>query len=488
MSNAAAMRVTANTITYYARQNLLEHGWKRALTLIRDEVPGLSTDQAISIFKGEKCFVDDPATPGSIMFVDDPDSSEWLDEFNEKYGSTVEIDRGYYRPYAYVGDYGPADYPDDIARTEINAYVSKDMQANPLSHIGLNVAMLPERAKHYASDPTDKAVFCVIDVDGIKMPVVVLFERSDEPPYWSDSKTPQQAVDSVPGELYDTGFLSVYGTADPSKETDTDRIAQTARMNLHTSIRKSWSANNDDKLEDFLRAGRESSAGHYDERRGLILEQNHQLGYGMRKVDFGERIGVREVPNGPLIYWALNRGQVMKGQGPAWTPISMSGLKQAGDDPVHTDWITGAGLENEDSLDPEFRTIQNDLAFAIQQERLGLTMEVVVAGKAAATGTIKHCTRHSEVDASTIAVVANASIHFERIAREAAAVIVLEGGSLSHLGVVGLDKGFLIIRDKDARTNYPEGTLVTIDINAKRVFRLPAAEIDPEAGPKPPGL
>lgn len=113
---------------------------------------------------------------------------------------------------------------------------------------------------------------------------------------------------------------------------------------------------------------------------------------------------------------------------------------------------------------------QNALAKTIQQEVLGFTMHVLVAGKPSASGIVKHCNRHSEVDRGTIAVVPNASIHFECIAREAAAVIVENGGELSHLAVNGLDQGYLVIRDADAKVNYPEGTVVTIDVNAGKVF------------------
>lgn len=305
--------------------------------------------------------------------------------------------------------------------------------------------------------------------DGRDRQLVVLFEESDEPPYWMEEKTAQQAVDAAAGEMLVVGFQDTYGSHNLSVERDLDRMKQQAMLNLSDSgLAMSGAAAT--KLEEYLRSASEATNEHFETRRIKILQQNDVAGYGYRPVDFGVGIGVRNVPNGPLVKWALNRGIAMKDRGPVWEPVSMSGLKQAGDDPVHTDWITGAGLEAHDFSKEPLKTTQNTLAKAIQQEVLGFTMHVLVAGKPSASGIVKHCNRHSEVNRSTIAVVPNASIHFERIAREAAAVIVENGGELSHLAVNGLDQGYLVIRDADAKVNYPEGTVVTIDVNAGKVF------------------
>lgn len=157
--SAAAMQIRANTITYFARQNLLEHGWRHALKLILEEVPGLSTDQAIEMFKGEKCFVDDTKTgPGNILFVDDPDSADWVEELTEKYGTTCKINRGHYRPYALVTDYGPNDFAPgtgDHPKYFVSQQKLAMFQDNPDWFDESNTRDFERRAKHYANQTSD---------------------------------------------------------------------------------------------------------------------------------------------------------------------------------------------------------------------------------------------------------------------------------------------------------------------------------------------
>lgn len=501
--NAVPLHVDPSVITHLLRQNLLANGDRVALNLAKAEFPALSTDQAIEIFKGEKHFVVDPkGEPGDILLVDDPDSSEWKQELAEAYDGICKIGSGFYRPYGYVVDFGPEDMENEFneattAREDEQlrrkSYVTEDilrlLDEHPYAFPGITVESLGKRAMHYAFDESDKAVHCILNIygDGPDTPLWVLFSEAEQPPFWLEPKTAQEAASAMVHELSVLGYQRTYGSHDLSVERDIERMTRQAKLNLANTGLRYGTSDAAQKLEEYLQAGRAADPHHYEERRERILQQNRELGLGFRAVDFGGEIGVRDVPNGPLLRWALKRGTGMRDAGPDWQPVSMSGLKQAGDDPIHTDWITGAGLEQHDFGKEPLMSIQNDLARQIQEETLGFKMHVLVAGKPGATGVIKHCKKDTEVDGNTIAVVANASIHFDRIAREAAAVIVLEGGGLSHLAVNGLEMGQVIIRDPEARQKYPEGSVVTIDLVAGRVIKLsePKLELDNEDGLKP---
>ncbi len=503
---AVPMHVTGSTITELLRQNLLANGDRIALKLAREEFPTLSTDQAIQIFKGEKHFIDDPkGQPGDILLVDDPDSSEWRAELADAYDGICKIGSGFYKPYGYVVDYGPEDMgkefdkfesfsdheQDQVMRREYaTENVLRMMEDHPYAFTGITVESLGKRSMHYAFDERDRAVHCKLPIygDGPMTPLWVLFSEAEEPPFWYEPQTPQQAAEMLIFELNVLGYQRTYGSIDLSVEKDLARMMRQAKLNLaDTGLRYGNNNEATKKLDEYIQSTKSAEPHHYDERRERILQQNQNLGLGFRAVDFGGEIGIRDVPNGPLLRWALKRGTGMPDAGPAWEPVSMSGLKQAGDDPIHTDWITGAGLENFDFGKEPLMSIQNELARQIQEETLGFKMHVLVAGKPGVTGVVKHCKKNSEVDGNTIAVVANASIHFDRIAREAAAVIVLEGGALSHLAVNGLEMGQVIVRDPDAREKYPEGSTVTIDLVAGRIFKVsePSKEIDEEQEMKP---
>lgn len=491
------LRVDASHITDLLRQNLLANGSRMALRLAQEEFPGLSMEQAIQIFKGEKRFINDPnGQAGDLLLRDDLDSSDWKAELTEAYDGICKIGSGFYRPYGYVVDYGPEDMgkefdkfeglsareQDQVMRKEYaTENVLRMMEEHPYAFTGLTVESLGKRAMHYAFDKSDRAVHCKLPIygDGPMTPLWVLFSEAEEPPFWYEPKTPQQAAEALVFELNVLGYQRTYGSMDLSVEQDMYRMIRQAKLNLaDTGLRFGNNSDASKKLDEFIQSTKSSEPHHYEERRERILQQNRDLGLGFRAVNFGDGIGIRDVPNGPLLRWALKRGTGMRDAGPDWQPVSMSGLKQAGDDPIHTDWITGAGLETHDFSKEPLKTIQNDLAARIQEETLGFKIHVLVAGKAGATGVVKHCKKDTEVDANTIAVVANASIHFDRIAREAAAVIVLEGGALSHLAVNGLEMGQVIIRDPDARQKYPDGSTVTIDLNAGRAFKLSDPVID----------
>ncbi|TLX17099.1 hypothetical protein [Rhizobium sp. MHM7A] len=503
--NAVAIHVSGSTITDLLRQNLLVNGDRVALNLAKAEFPALSTDQAIQIFKGEKHFIDDPkGEPGDILLVDDPDSSEWQEELADAYDGICKIGSGFYRPYGYVVDYGPEDMPKEFdafdALNERDAealrrksYATENvlrlLEEHPYAFPGITFESLGKRTMHYAFGETDKAVLCKLNIygDGPLTPLWVLFSEAEQPPFWYVPKTAQEVATAMVHELNVLGYQRSYGSIDLSVEQDIERMTRQAKLNLANTGLRYGTSNAAQKLEEYIQSTKSAEPHHYDERRERILQQNRDLGLGFRAVDFGGDIGIRDVPNGPLLRWALKRGTGMRDAGPVWQPVSMSGLKQAGDDPIHTDWITGAGLEQHDFGKEPLMSIQNDLARQIQEETLGFKMHVLVAGKQGATGVIKHCKKDTEVDANTIAVVANSSIHFDRIAREAAAVIVLEGGGLSHLAVNGLEMGQVIIRDPEARQKYPEGSVVTIDLVAGRVIKLsePKLELDNEDGLKP---
>jgi phosphohistidine swiveling domain-containing protein len=498
----AVLRVQGSYITDLVRQNLLENGFREALRIVQSEWPQMSTDQVIQILKGEKCFINDPkGGAGDLLLVDDNDSEDWKEELHEAYKGICKIGGGFYEPYAYVVNYGPEDMTRDISDYPTNdpveaeyirktSFVTERMQHHFDEHPGAFPKAKPEllvkRAMHYADFETDKAVRCLIPRDEGRMtPLLVLFSEAAEPPVWMELQTPQQAVDAMLGEIRAFGYEDTYGSYDLETEEDEQRMTSQAKLNF-ADLGLVFSRRDDSinqKLDEFLRSAKESEPHHYEDRREKIIAQNAERGYGFRAVDFGPGIGLRDVPNGPLVKWALNRGMGMKNAGPEWTPVSISGLKQAGDDPVHTDWITGAGLENYDFGIEPLKSIQNDLAQRIQEETVGFKMHVLVAGKDYASGTVKHCRKDTPVDGNTIAVVANASIHFDRIAREAAAVIVLEGGALSHLAVNGLEMGQLIIRDPEAREKYPEGTVLSIDLSAGRVMKLQSPEEENDTSP-----
>ncbi|MBO6507364.1 MAG: hypothetical protein JJ979_02575 [Roseibium sp.] len=96
---------------------------------------------------------------------------------------------------------------------------------------------------------------------------------------------------------------------------------------------------------------------------------------------------------------------------------------------------------------------------------------VLVAGKPHAVGVTVHpkMPKWERCTGEHIAVIPDAGVRWYECVKDAAAVIVENGGSMSHLAVVGIEEQFLVLREEDARKKYPPNTLLAIDVRKKRV-------------------
>lgn len=454
--------LTGSALMARSRDLVLSGMWREALEMLKSSLEGMSTDQALSVLKGESALSGSSAT--EIIFEPDPDPRDYLNELDDKYGGLARIDGGLYRPYMVVTDYGPEDAPFHVQRAVgYVEYISERMHGDRF----LEAGTIKARALHYGRNRhVDRVEVCRVlsRLDpGLERNLAVIFEPVHDVPVWvMPAKDAQAAVDKRFGSLHCDGYSRRYGTEDMAGERDEVRRKNQAKANFADMVQTFGNRDMRQVLDENLKAMADRSAETFDRRRAKILEQNASLGFGLRSFDFGGDIGIREIPEGPLRRWAIAR-TLGRDKAPEWTPVCPQGVKVVGDDPVHSDWVVAAGLENEDMTDGPLAEKQNDLMLEIQQESLGLAVNVLVAGRASATGTVIHAKPDTPCDKSMIAVISHAGPEYMNVARSAAAVIALKGGALSHLAVVGLEEGFLIVRDPSARQNYAEGTTVTVD-------------------------
>jgi phosphohistidine swiveling domain-containing protein len=193
-----------------------------------------------------------------------------------------------------------------------------------------------------------------------------------------------------------------------------------------------------------------------------------------RRHDFGGKVGEVDIPLAPLMIWALHR--TGKKDLPEWKRVCPSGIKMSGDDPYHTDWMIGAGIPLEAYEDREFKDASFQLMYQIQGETLNTNFHVLVAGKQNAVGVTVHprMPKYERCTQEHIAVIPDAGPRWYECVRDAAGVIVENGGAMSHLAVVGIEERFLIIREENAREKYPPGMVVAIDTVERRVEILAA--------------
>lgn len=463
-ATAVSFSTSGATLTEHLRGLVLSKRWRAAFSDAKEIFVSDDDDQpfpdelAWGILKGE--YRVEGNSRDGIEFVTDDDAEAYLGQLDEIYGGTVEIDGILFRPYAVVTDYGVTDRMSGSMDKRLE--VIRESFHDKFVEIGDEIA---RRARHYRSRDSDRIVPCAVPSrlhEGKIRRMAVLFELAPELPLWMPPhRTPQKAVEAVIDRLSYTGHEHRYVSSNPEQSERIRRDFEEGQIAMKLgrgrAIRQSVDFNMAliRQQDDEARLHREM----LDKRTAEIISQNETLGFGMRKYDFGPDLGVREVPAAPLIHWAVNRLRMDdSGFVPDWQAISPVGVKQVNDDPVHTDWVTAAGL-----LDANIDIRQDEIAHEIQRELLGFQVHVLAAGRDTAQGYVRFCKPDTVVDGSTIAVVPNASVRYYEIALKAAAVIVVEGGAMSHLAVNGLDQGMLIVRDPDAKKKYREGMFLTID-------------------------
>jgi len=154
------------------------------------------------------------------------------------------------------------------------------------------------------------------------------------------------------------------------------------------------------------------------------------------------------VPRAPFWNWALRRVSNLKHLAPKWAPFSPQGLKLYNDDPYHSDWMLGAGLDLSQSYDHEVNIAAWDAAFELQESLANFEAAVVVQG---------HSPLITGVVGEGIRVVPHLGVEYAGEMATAQAIITEQGGAMAHMAVLALERGLCILRVPDARTRYLPG-------------------------------
>lgn len=206
--------------------------------------------------------------------------------------------------------------------------------------------------------------------------------------------------------------------------------------------------------------------------------------------------GVLTVPRGAFEMWAVARSHGGH-HSVGWKAVSKSGMKQGADDPYHTDWMLGAGLDLKDMHqsggNPHWKILSAAAYSAkgeVEKRLLGFSCSILLAGP-----TIKgrvHIPASSKIvpdftdedGLPPILIVKNAGPAWLEAAAAAldagGAVIVEVGGGVAHLITVlrATNKG-PVIRMENARKLYPDGSVLVVSpdegrltlVEDERIFR-----------------
>lgn len=176
------------------------------------------------------------------------------------------------------------------------------------------------------------------------------------------------------------------------------------------------------------------------------------------------------VPTLPLVCWTC----FMAGQEdstPDYRPYSPRGLKEYHDNPYHTEWMVGGGIDLEKDYHAGSEIQKAAFAWSQNYQKFffGFEHQVLSSGPVV-SGRIRFATDHNahEIKSGDIVVIPSAGpkyqLHVEQACRNGkGGVIAINGHKGTHLAVVGRERGLTIFRIEDAASRFVEGLKVLLD-------------------------
>lgn len=429
MSNESVhFSVDGEGLTNLARNAMLSErpdvAWRLvAKGLIGDDGGGESVAEAI--LDGRLKLVNDPADPNLLSAVDDR-AADYQRTLHYIYAGRVRIHGCWWRPVATVTRFSVAAKKNASTQLEMNPELSPGELQHAWSRL----------CAEWFTDPGEMLLLI-----GNRWTV---WEPCGEPPFWW---TPIASATA--------GFEDAVQKGRPVVE----RGFEMSSADVLDAIQKR--AQEDSKTAE--RAFQEKRALDHKERLQQIAEEVRQQAADdtfVLRTSEGEEF---TIPRAPFWHWALNRTDLAH-HAPPWEPISPTGLKLMLDDPYHSDWMLGAGIELSSSYNTPVARAATNAMFALQ-EKLGDFEVVVLVDHGEVVGTV----------GVEIAVLPNLSPTYAEVAmnEELRAIIAEEGGAMAHLANVGRERGLTIIRVPNARTLYPPKTTLRIVPKIGRIYFRP---------------
>ena len=429
--------VAGADITRIARDTLLSDEPGKAWRILTTGLHGDGIEKAaIEVLSGRSKLIGDSTSGIRIR----AETARTRERFEQKlrwiYAGRIRINGKWMRPTAEVTNYGPSDLWNNHGKP-----VTRVERGRRSGFIG--------RGWHYCL-PAE-----------ILVDETIIFEPCGERPMWwpelSSTKEALAEWASVGRTLSERGWEQIYG----------DRYEDAAVVtNLYE----------DEDGEDVPKAVLDAEARRLieiedgererdDERRASFLAKLREEILKQANGDLIELAWDDEkvmVPRAPFLHWCFGRRDKLQHLAPPWTPVSPFGLKMMGDDPYHSDWMVGAGLDLVNYHAHPSYNAAIKLMGDLQIQMAGFTCTVLVEGKEA-IGRVVHPKLGEEVEKGTIVVLPNLNPKYLKSTINAAAVITEVGGATAHLSQVGRERSLPMVLVKDARRVFPKGVEVIVN-------------------------
>lgn len=435
---SVTLSISGEYITNHYREMALQGDYLDAIEGLKDALIGMTSEQAINVLTGNYKIIGD-SSDDSVAMVPDNEFQQLKDIYYQYYDKYVFKDGDVYELKSLSFDIGSANVWG--ASNEFNAWKSttfkdgeviRDMDANGL-------------AIYFGSLTGDENFHTIEELNGCG--VLCNWEIVD------------LRLDNIPNHLTKNihtskAFLNSYQNGDIEVMQFDESRAKTENVLNEFERRKRFKAK-------MLKQSEEVELS-IDQIYNKIWEQN------------GSETVILEgykIPAKPFHAWCLNRSYKLY-HFIKWCNVSKSGYKMPEDDPTHTDWVIGAGIEPSEFY-ANFQHL-NTSAYDYRFDYISkLTKSNLVPLVSFRNTSLQTSVQHVEADEiikgddSVIVIIPDCTTKWANIAKQVGRlggiIIAQTGGELSHLVINKEEYGCDIYLHKNAMELFEHRTLLKIE-------------------------
>lgn len=436
----ACFVVHGSGLTDLARNMVLSDSPAKAWRTLTSGLRGEGVEKVtIEILEGRSRLTGDSLKGIGVAAERKKVSTSYQKNLDYIFAGRVKIRGAWYRPVAQIHAFSPEDTKE----------ACRELPEDPNFEEALAAIRTwwKRRAAAYANEGE-----IVVEIPGEKPTPYFLFEPVSEGLFWRpELSSPKEAVDQCR-----TAGRKIREISPQTEEDETSPLPTLNDEEEATKLRLAQEKREDEENERWEKERKDRLQTYSEQVRKQAGEDFFEL-----RTESGKTY---RIPRPPFVRWALSRTS-LRHLMPAWENVSPSGLKLPLDNPDHTDWMLGAGLDLEEtySFGSEVMKAALDESFRIQSD-LGDFTYTVLSGGPEVEGVIGE-------DILVLSDLRNTPENNAALA-SARGILTERGGELAHVAVVAREMRVPLFLVPNALKAFRAGERVKLCAEEGKIFVL----------------